>query len=177
VARTSSTLPGLARTTRLHVKLISASYAADIPAAERERLVAEAAFLSPDDGSIGAARRRGLALSHSEWIARSRMRIGLRQRWQDLFPNRSSVCPGASMASAASAVAAAECDQAFEERGFTAVSRAIRSYTRFGSRAISSASWGRGDKPGLISTPENIKTEHGKGTWRSPPGSGPASRR
>jgi amidase len=75
----------LARTTGLHVELISASYAADIPGAERERLVAEAAFLSPDDGNIGAARRRGLALSHSEWIARSRMRIGLRQRWQDLF--------------------------------------------------------------------------------------------
>ena len=50
--------------------------------------------LSPDDKSLRAARIRGLTMTHPDWIRASRIRGGLRARWQALFQEVDVVlCP------------------------------------------------------------------------------------
>jgi amidase len=50
--------------------------------------------LSPDDQSLEAANLRGLTISHVDWVQKSRMRTGLRARWQALFEDVDVVlCP------------------------------------------------------------------------------------
>lgn len=85
VARGSSALPDLARTTQVYVLLLSAFLAADLP--EKAVAAAEKAAreLAPDDRSLQAMRLRGGALSHRDWLAASRSRDALRHRWQALF--------------------------------------------------------------------------------------------
>jgi amidase len=78
VVRESPKLPDLARTTRLY----------------RERVEAAAKALSPDDQSLAAAQLRGVTMSHAEWVQKSRIRGGLRARWQELFQEVDVVlCP------------------------------------------------------------------------------------
>ncbi len=85
VLRRHPGLPDLARTTRNYVTLLSAIFAADL--APRERLEAEsaAAALAPDDLSLTAMWLRGITAGHAGWIRSSRVREGLRTRWQALL--------------------------------------------------------------------------------------------
>ena len=61
---------------------------------EREHLLAATRALATDGDSISAARVRGLTMSHTDWVMASRLRTGLRQRWQLLFRDFDIVlCP------------------------------------------------------------------------------------
>jgi amidase len=94
VLHTSSKMPDLASTTRNYVELLSAFFSADLPPDDRLRVEAAAQALSPDDLSIPAARLRGLTMTHAAWIKTSRIRSGLRARWQALFQDVDVVlCP------------------------------------------------------------------------------------
>ena len=94
VARRSPGLPDLVQTTKNYVELLTAFNAVSLPAEERERLLAATRALATDGDSISAARVRGLTMSHTDWVMASRLRIGLRQRWQLLFRDFDIVlCP------------------------------------------------------------------------------------
>jgi amidase len=94
VERHSPALPDLVQTTRNYVELLTAINAVSLPAEDRERLLAATRALAADGDSISAARLRGLTMSHTDWVMASRLRIGLRQRWQLLFRDFDVVlCP------------------------------------------------------------------------------------
>jgi amidase len=85
VVRKSDKLPDLALTSRVYRELLSAFRSADLPSEARQRVEAAAKALPPDDQSLSAWGLRGLTISHPEWIHKSRIRGGLRARWQTLF--------------------------------------------------------------------------------------------
>jgi amidase len=94
IARQSPNLPDLALTSRVFRELLAAFYSADLAPPIRERVEAAAKALSPDDQSLSAAQLRGLTMSHPEWVHQSRIRGGLRARWQALFRDVDIVlCP------------------------------------------------------------------------------------
>lgn len=94
VARESPALPDLALTTRIYVELLWGFFSPDLPAAARERVCAAAQSLLPGDRSLAASRLHGLTMSHAEWVQASRIRSGLRARWQALFEEIDVVlCP------------------------------------------------------------------------------------
>jgi amidase len=85
LARTSPLLPDLAAMARLYMQLLFAFLAADWPPDLYRRVTQAAAALPPGDDSLVAWRRRGMALSHRDWVAADRARIQLRQQWHELF--------------------------------------------------------------------------------------------
>ena len=94
VVRKSDKLPDLALTSRVYRELLSAFFSADLPPEARQRVEAAAKALPPEDQSLSAWGLRGLTTSHTEWIRKSRIRAGLRARWQALFQNVDVVlCP------------------------------------------------------------------------------------
>jgi amidase len=84
VARTSPLMPDLAETARVYVELLAAANAADLPAETYGRIEAAAKSLPPDDESLAAARQRGLAFNHRDWIRTSRTAARLHQQWREL---------------------------------------------------------------------------------------------
>jgi amidase len=94
VQRSNSQMPDLARTTRNYYELLLSFFTADLSPDDRLKVEAAASALSPDNLSLDAARLRGLTMSHSAWIQTSRIRGGLRARWQALFQDIDVViCP------------------------------------------------------------------------------------
>ena len=94
VVRQSPKLPDLALTTSVYAQLLMAVFTADLPPENIERLQSIAKTLSPDDKSLRADRIRGLTMTHPDWIRASRIRGGLRARWQALFQEVDVVlCP------------------------------------------------------------------------------------
>jgi amidase len=94
VVRQSPGLPDIALTSRVYRELLSAFHSADLPPQARERVEAAAKTLASDDRSLSAAQLRGLTMSHPEWVHQSRIRGGLRARWQALFQEVDVVlCP------------------------------------------------------------------------------------
>jgi len=94
ITRTSEKMPDLAQTTRVYVELLMAFFSANLPPAELLQIEAQARALRPDDLSLRATRLRGFAMTHPDWIHKSRIRAVLRARWQALFQNIDVVlCP------------------------------------------------------------------------------------
>jgi amidase len=94
VDRQGPALPDLESTTRTYQELLAAFFAVDMPAEMRERLIATLQSSSPAAHSLTAARLRGFAISHRDWVLTGRIRAGLRQRWQSLFEEVDVVlCP------------------------------------------------------------------------------------
>jgi amidase len=85
ILRASPNLPDLALTSRVYRELLSAFFSADLPPEARERIEAAAKALSPEEQSLVSYGLRGAVISHPEWIRQSRIRSGLRGRWQALF--------------------------------------------------------------------------------------------
>src|SRR5205814_2261051 len=87
--------PDLARTIRNYGELLLAFYSLDLPPKDRVEAEAVARNLSPEDQSLRAYRTRGITIGHPEWLRASRIRGGLRARWQELFRNEFDVvlCP------------------------------------------------------------------------------------
>jgi amidase len=92
--RDSPNLPELALTSRVYRELLSAVFSADLSPEARERVEAAARALSSEEQSLVASGLRGTTISHPEWIRQSRIRGGLRGRWQALFQEVDVVlCP------------------------------------------------------------------------------------
>jgi len=85
VMRDSPFLPDLVVTTQLYSELLMAFFSADMAPEERARAATAAAALASDDRSLAACRRRGMALTHADWLQAWRRRTALQRRWQRLF--------------------------------------------------------------------------------------------
>jgi amidase len=85
VERDSRLLPDQADAARVFMHLLMSTLGARYPVEVYERALAQAALLDPADQSLGAARTRGTALSHRDWLAADGRRAVLRQRWSELF--------------------------------------------------------------------------------------------
>lgn len=85
VTRRSALLPDLALTSRIYMMLLMPIFTADIPLEAYKGLASMADTIPPTADSIDAARGRGLAASHRDWIHADRVRTGLREGWRQLF--------------------------------------------------------------------------------------------
>jgi amidase len=85
VARSSTSLPDLAESARLYMKLLNAARSPRLTPAALAEAQGVAAALSPEDRSLQAERARGWAMVHREWLATDAARLRLQQRWQELF--------------------------------------------------------------------------------------------
>jgi amidase len=85
VAHDSASLPSLASSARLYMKLLNGARSPRVTAdgfAESERA---AAALPADDHSLQAERTRGTVMSHRDWLAADAARLQLQQQWSLFF--------------------------------------------------------------------------------------------
>lgn len=85
VAHDSASLPNLACSARLYMKLLEAARSPRLSSdafIEAQRL---AATLSAGDHGLQAERRRGTVMSHRNWLATDAARLQLQQQWRALF--------------------------------------------------------------------------------------------
>jgi amidase len=85
VADASPSLPSLADSARLYMKLLNAARSPRLPANEFTEAQRLAGFLSADDHSLQAERARGAIMTHRDWLAADAMRLRLQQQWRALF--------------------------------------------------------------------------------------------
>jgi amidase len=94
VSRANPKMPDLGRTIRNYAELLLAFFSLDLSPGERVRYDAAAQVLSPEDQSLSAYELHGLTISRPEYLRASRVRVGLRARWQALFQDFDVVlCP------------------------------------------------------------------------------------
>lgn len=94
VEHRSRLLPDPAEAATLYTLLMLSNAAASLPADVYEQLRTDAATLSADDRSLDAARRRGMVLSHRDWVEANNRRELHRHRWRQLFADFDAVvCP------------------------------------------------------------------------------------
>jgi amidase len=85
VVHNSESLPNLAASARLYMKLLNAATSPRVSPdafAQAQRL---ANSLSADDHSLQAERARGTVMSHHDWLASDAVRLQLRQQWHAFF--------------------------------------------------------------------------------------------
>ena len=85
VARSSSLLPDLAESARLHTRMVRNFVAFGRPPEFFKKHQDEVAALKPDDDSLKAWRTRAPLLNHHQWMAAEIARARLRQQWAALF--------------------------------------------------------------------------------------------
>lgn len=85
IARSSSLLPDLAESARLHTRLVRNFAAFGRPPEFFKEIRDSVAALKPDDDSLRAWRARAPLLSHHEMMAAEIARARLRQQWAALF--------------------------------------------------------------------------------------------
>lgn len=85
VARASTSLPDLAESARLYMKLLNGARSSRLTPAALAEAQHVAAALSPDDRSLQAERARGWGMIHREWLAIDAVRLQLQQKWYHLF--------------------------------------------------------------------------------------------
>jgi amidase len=81
----TASLPNLADSARLYMKLLNAVKSPRVTSesfVETQRLTGT---LSPDDRSLQAERTRGTVMSHREWLAADAARLQLQQQWRAVF--------------------------------------------------------------------------------------------
>ncbi|MFC7752579.1 amidase [Tsukamurella soli] len=94
IERHSPLLPDLAQAARLYTQLLFSGSAARFPVEKYEELRVRATRLDLDDQSLDAARLRGMALSHRDWIETNSRREPHRHSWRQLFADFDVVvCP------------------------------------------------------------------------------------
>ncbi|MGW4354858.1 amidase [Nocardia sp. NPDC004582] len=94
VERHSPLLPDLTEAATIYLQLMLSNAATSLPADIYEQVRTRAAALSPDDRSLDAARLRGIALSHRDWVETNNRRELHRHAWRGLFAEFDVVvCP------------------------------------------------------------------------------------
>lgn len=85
VARDSTSLPDLADSARLYMKLLNGARSPRLTPAALAEAQEVAAALVPNDNSLQAERARGWGMLHREWLATDAARLQLQQKWYQLF--------------------------------------------------------------------------------------------
>ncbi|HEV2157499.1 amidase [Bradyrhizobium sp.] len=85
VARASSSLPDLAESARLYMKLLNGARSPRLTPAALAEAQDAAAALAPDDRSLQAERARGWGMIHRDWLVLDAARLQLQQKWYQLF--------------------------------------------------------------------------------------------
>lgn len=85
VAHASTSLPDLAESARLYMRLLNAARSPRLAPAAFAEAQGLAAALAPDDRSLEAERARGWGMTHREWLAADAARLQLQQKWHQLF--------------------------------------------------------------------------------------------
>ncbi|QIO34673.1 amidase [Bradyrhizobium sp. 1(2017)] len=85
IARASTSLPDLAESARLYMKLLNGARSPRLTPAALAEAQGLAAALAPDDRSLEAERARGWGMLHREWLAADAARLQLQQKWYELF--------------------------------------------------------------------------------------------
>jgi amidase len=85
LARASTSLPDLADSARLYMKLLNGARSPRLTPAALAEAQELAAALLPDDRSLQAERARGWSMNHREWLATDATRLQLQQQWYQLF--------------------------------------------------------------------------------------------
>ena len=94
VVRSNPQMPDLNQTTRNYIEYRWGFFSADQPPDERAQVEAAAKALAPDDQSLTATALRSTMMNLATWVQMSRIRNGLRARWQALFQEVDViVCP------------------------------------------------------------------------------------
>ncbi|RDI55487.1 amidase [Nocardia mexicana] len=94
VERHTPLLPDMTEAATLYMLLMLSNAAAGLPVDVYEQLRTRAASLSADDGSLDAARLRGMVLSHRGWVEANNRREHHRHGWRQLFAEFDVVvCP------------------------------------------------------------------------------------
>ena len=94
VVRSNPQMPDLNQTTRNYIEYRWGFFSADQPPDERAQVEAAAKALAPDNQSLTATALRGTMMNLATWVQMSRIRNGLRARWQALFQEVDViVCP------------------------------------------------------------------------------------
>ncbi|WP_336082417.1 amidase [Nocardia sp. SSK8] len=94
VERHSPLLPDPTEAAMLYMQLMLSNAAAGLPIEVYEQLRTSAAALNPSDRSLGAARLRGMVLSHRDWVQANNRREFHRHSWRQLFTEFDVVlCP------------------------------------------------------------------------------------
>jgi amidase len=82
VTHESASLPDLADSARLYMRLLNAARSPRLSANAFIEAQHLAAALSPDDHSLQAERARGMVMNHREWLAADAARLQLQQQWR-----------------------------------------------------------------------------------------------
>ncbi|MEV6949548.1 amidase [Streptomyces sp. NPDC051172] len=94
VERHSPLLPSLTEAAEIYMHLLFSNSAARLPVETYEELRTHVAGLSADDRSLDAARLRGMAFSHRDWMEASHRRELHRHGWRQVFAEFDAVvCP------------------------------------------------------------------------------------
>jgi len=94
VSRSSTLLPDLAKSARLHTRMVKSFISFGLPPEFFRQIRESDAALAPDDDSLKAWRIRGPLMSHHDWMSAELERAQLRQQWRTLFKEFDVVlCP------------------------------------------------------------------------------------
>jgi amidase len=85
VARATTSLPDLADSARLYMRLLNGARSPRLTPAALAEAQGVATALSPDDRSLQAERARGWGMIHRDWLAADAIRLQLQQKWHELF--------------------------------------------------------------------------------------------
>ena len=81
----SASLPNLADSARLYMRLLDAARSPRVSADAFVEAQRHSAALSADDRSLDAERARGSVMSHRDWLAADAARLQLQQQWRIFF--------------------------------------------------------------------------------------------
>lgn len=85
VARQSALLPDLTLTAKTYFTLLMSQFGADVPPDAIRAIQAVVAEIPPEADTVEAVIQRAFVASHGDWIKADRVRIGLADRWRQLF--------------------------------------------------------------------------------------------
>src|SRR5262249_24597069 len=85
VTYNNTSLPNLADSARLYMKLLNAAKSPRVSSDSFVETQHLTAALAPSDHSLRAERTRGTVMSHREWLAADTARLQLQQQWHAFF--------------------------------------------------------------------------------------------
>jgi amidase len=85
VAHSAVSLPDLADSARLYMRLLTSAKSVGMPRDHYEEAKLAAAALDPADTSLQAERTRGTVMTHRDWLETDRARLRIEQRWSEFF--------------------------------------------------------------------------------------------
>jgi amidase len=85
VAHSAASLPDLADSARLYMRLLTSAKSVGMPRDHYQEAKLAAASLDPADTSLQAERTRGTVMTHRDWLETDRARLRIEQRWSEFF--------------------------------------------------------------------------------------------